>query len=81
MRIQLPISPRYVWPVLLALLVVDLAVCGTAAFVLWRAGERITSVTFDDMTCRAYSPSLGDALFVVSHCTRAPSPKAQEGQE
>jgi hypothetical protein len=33
------------------------------------------------MTCRAYSPSLGDALFVVSHCTRAPSPKAQEGQE
>lgn len=70
MKFQLPLTSRYVFPLALVLLVLDLAVAAGVGWVLYRHADSVRAQQVDGMTCRIYSPTVAGDLYILARCAR-----------
>lgn len=69
MKLHLPISPRFVWPIAGALLALDVTLVTFVSLALYRTAERVRTFQVDGMTCRSYAPTLLGDVYLVARCS------------
>lgn len=74
MKLSLPITPRYLLPVMAAVLLLDIVIAAGVAISLYRMADRVKTIDTEGHSCLTYSPSLLGATYVVIRC----SPKTPE---
>lgn len=70
MKLTPPVTPRYAWPLVLALVAFDFAVVAGVSLLLLNAANGARSFRVDEWVCRSYSPSRIDTLYIVARCTK-----------
>ena len=69
-KFSLPFTPRYVWPLVIALLALDLFVVAGVGLGLYGVGKRAFTFKVERLECRSYAQSSGDSVYMIARCTK-----------
>jgi len=80
MKLELPCTPRYVWPVVVALLILDAVVVVGVGLALYRTTKQVHAFQMPGLDCRSFGPTILGDFYVIARCTRAAAPGGEEHQ-